>query len=106
LKSLTIQVRLTAWYFLSLAIIVVIFAGGSWFAMKASMYHSIDRDLRYRIVSVVPFIESHSLNTREQFTKVFAKSRTSNPTSFTNLTCCDRTACPSFLRGVLMGPYL
>lgn len=78
MKSLTIQVRLTAWYFLSLAIIVVIFAGGSWFAMKASMYHSIDRDLRYRIVSVVPFIESHSLNTREQFTKVFANSSDSS----------------------------
>jgi DhnA family fructose-bisphosphate aldolase class Ia len=59
---------------LSLAIIVALFAGGSWFAMKASMYHSIDRDLRYRIGVVVHFIESHSLNTREQFSKVFAGS--------------------------------
>jgi heavy metal sensor kinase len=74
LKSLTIQARLTAWYFLSLAIIVALLAGGSWFAMRASMYHSIDRDLRYRIGSVVPFVESHSLNTREQFAKVFAAS--------------------------------
>jgi heavy metal sensor kinase len=74
LKSLTIQARLTAWYFLSLAIIVALLAGGSWFAMRASMYHSIDRDLRYRIGSVVPFVASHSLNTREQFAKVFAAS--------------------------------
>jgi heavy metal sensor kinase len=74
LKSLTIQARLTAWYFLSLAIIVALLAGGSWFAMRASMYHSIDRDLRYRIGSVVPFVVSHSLNTREQFAKVFAAS--------------------------------
>ncbi len=78
MKSLTIQVRLTAWYFLSLAILVALFAGGSWFAMKASMYHSIDRDLRYRVESVVPYIESHSLNTHEQFSKVFAGSSDSS----------------------------
>ena len=78
MKSLSIQVRLTAWYLLSLAIIVALFAGGSWLALKASMYHSIDRDLRYRIATVIPFIESHSLNTREQFEKVFANSSDSS----------------------------
>lgn len=74
MKSLSIQVRLTAWFLLSLAMIVSLFAGGSWLALKASMYHSIDRDLRYRIETVIPFIESHSLNTREQFEKAFASS--------------------------------
>jgi signal transduction histidine kinase len=74
MTRLTIQARLTAWYFLSLAIIAALFAAGSWFAMRASMYHSVDRDLRYRIASVVPFIESHSLITREQFANVFASS--------------------------------
>jgi hypothetical protein len=78
LKSLTIQIRLTAWYFLSLAIIVALFACGSWFAMKASMYHSIDRDLRYRVETVVPYIVSHSLNTQEQFSKVFVGSSDSS----------------------------
>jgi heavy metal sensor kinase len=78
LKSLSIQVRLTAWYLLSLAIIVALFAGGSWLALKASMYHSVDRDLRYRITTVIPFIESHSLNTREQFEKAFANSADSS----------------------------
>jgi heavy metal sensor kinase len=78
LKSLSIQVRLTAWYLLSLAIIVALFAGGSWLALKASMYHSIDRDLRYRIATVIPFIESHSLNTRELFEKAFANSSDSS----------------------------
>jgi heavy metal sensor kinase len=78
LKSLTIQARLTAWYFLSLAIIVAIFAGGSWFAMKASMYHGIDRDLGYEVAAVVPFIQSHSLNSREQFLKAFANSADSS----------------------------
>jgi len=78
LKSLTIQLRLTAWYFLSLAIVVAILAGGSWFAMRASMFHAIDRDLGYRIASVVPFIQSHSLKNREQITKAFSNSSDSS----------------------------
>ena len=53
---------------------MALFAGGSWVALKASMYHSIDRDLRYRLAAVVPFIESHRLNTREQFARTFASS--------------------------------
>jgi heavy metal sensor kinase len=77
-KHLTIQARLTAWYFLSSAVIVALFAGGSWFAMKASMYHSIDRDLRYRTASVVPFIESRNLNTQEQFARTFTLSSDSS----------------------------
>jgi heavy metal sensor kinase len=74
LKRLTIQARLTAWYLLSMAVIVALFAGGSWVALRASMYHSIDRDLRYRLAAVVPYIEGHSLNTREQFARTFASS--------------------------------
>lgn len=74
MKTLTIQARLTAWYFLSLAVMVALFAGGSWLAMKASMYHAIDRDLGYRMGTVVPFMQIHSLNSREEFTKEFANS--------------------------------
>jgi heavy metal sensor kinase len=78
LKSLPIHVRLTAWYLLSLTVIIMLFAIGSWYAMKKSMYHSIDRDLGYRMRAVVPFIESHSLNTPEDFKKTFAKSSDSS----------------------------
>lgn len=78
MKRLTIQARLTAWYLLSLAVIVSLFACGNWFAMKVSVYHTIDHDLRYRIASVVPFIQSHSLNTPEQFAKVFSTSSDSS----------------------------
>ncbi len=74
MKSLTIQARLTAWYLLSLSIIVAMFASGSWFAMKSSMYHSIDRDLGFRIATVAPFIASNGLRTREQFEKEFTSS--------------------------------
>ena len=78
MKRLPIHVRLTAWYLLSLTIIIMLFAIGSWYAMKKSMYHSIDRDLGYRMRAVVPFIENHSLNTPEDFKKTFAKSSDSS----------------------------
>jgi heavy metal sensor kinase len=75
LKRLTIQARLTLWFFVCLVVIAALFVGGSWLAMKASMYHSIDRDLRYRVGMVVPFIQLETLNTQEKFRKEFA-----NPT--------------------------
>jgi heavy metal sensor kinase len=77
LKDLPIHVRLTAWYLLSLAVIVTLFAVGSWYAMRLTMYHSIDSDLGYRMDAVVPFIESHSLNTPANFRRTFANSRDS-----------------------------
>ena len=75
MKRLTIQARLTLWFFLSLAAIATLFVTGSWLAMRASMYHSIDRDLRYRIGMVVPFIQLETLNTRERFAAEFANPK-------------------------------
>jgi len=77
LKNLSIQARLTAWYFLSLVVIVGLFAGGSWFAMRASMYRAIDRDLGYRLRTIVPFIESRGLSTHQQFEREFIASEDS-----------------------------
>ena len=74
MKRLSIGIRLAAWYFLSVAAIVGLFAAGSWFALKASMYHSIDRDLGYRMAAVEPFIESHGFRVREQFARALANS--------------------------------
>lgn len=74
MKRQSIQVRLAAWYSLSVAAIIALFASGSWLALRASMYHSIDRDLEYRMSAVTPFIQNHGLNAGEQFTRVFASS--------------------------------
>lgn len=49
----SIRVRLTAWYFLSLVVLLGFVAAGSWFAMKASMYHAIDDGLAHRMPGVV-----------------------------------------------------
>src|SRR5215472_2299028 len=74
MKTLTIQARLTAWYFLSLAVILALFSGGSWIALRTSMYHSIDRDLAYRMRAVVLFVQSHWLGTREDLEREFTGS--------------------------------
>jgi len=42
------------------------------------MYHGLDRDLGYEVGTVVPFIQSHSLNSSDQFTRAFANNSESS----------------------------
>ena len=74
MRNFSIQTRLTAWYFLSLGFIVALFATGSWFALRASMYHAIDRELGYHIAAAVPFVQNSSLSTHKQFARAFTES--------------------------------
>ena len=60
LGRLSIRFRLTAWYSLSLAIVLGLLAVASYFAMRASMYRAVDVDLRYRVAGVEEFLESQS----------------------------------------------
>lgn len=55
MKSSSIRLRLTAWYFVSLALILALFAFGAWAAMKISMRAAVDRDLEQRIRDVREF---------------------------------------------------
>ena len=66
-----LRVRLTVWYFFSLALIVGLFAAFSWFAMKRSMYTSVDRDLRYRITAVESFVLAQPIVAPDQFASPF-----------------------------------
>jgi heavy metal sensor kinase len=52
----SIRFRLALWYFLSLTAVLAIVAVGSWFAMRASLYHAIDEVLRQRIPGVQEFL--------------------------------------------------
>ncbi len=74
MKSRTIQFRLMLWYFATSALILAAFGAGSWCAMRNSMYHSIDRSLRFRLTQVAPFVQQHSLHTREQFQRAFSNA--------------------------------
>lgn len=52
LSRLSIRIRLTAWYALSLAVLLGGLAIASYFVMRASIYRAVDVDLQYRIGSV------------------------------------------------------
>jgi len=48
----SIRFRLTAWYSLTLATVLGLLAVASFFAMRESMYRTVDVDLRYRLSGV------------------------------------------------------
>ena len=73
MKSLTIQMRIAAWYLATSVSILALFATGGWFAMRASMLHSTDRDLNYRLRQVIPFVQTHYVHTKQQFVGAFGK---------------------------------
>jgi heavy metal sensor kinase len=52
----SIRVRLTAWYLAMLALGLAVFGVGSWFAMRASAFHTIDEELEDRIGGVEKFM--------------------------------------------------
>ena len=52
----SIRVRLTAWYLAMLALGLGLFGIGSWFAMRASAFHTIDEELEDLIRGVEKFM--------------------------------------------------
>lgn len=57
MKFQSIRVRLTAWYLAMLAVGLAVFGAGSWFAMRASAFHTIDEELEDRIRGVEKFMQ-------------------------------------------------
>jgi heavy metal sensor kinase len=53
----SIGVRLTAWYLIMLALGLALFGIGSWFAIRASTFHTIDDELLDRIRGVTKFMQ-------------------------------------------------
>jgi heavy metal sensor kinase len=53
----SIRVRLAAWYLVMLALGLGLFGVGSWFAMRASVFHAIDHELQDRIHGVEKFMD-------------------------------------------------
>jgi len=52
----SIRFRLTAWYLAMLALGLAVFGIGSWYAMRASAFHTIDEELEDRIRGVEKFM--------------------------------------------------
>ncbi len=57
MKRRSIRFRLTVWYGAVLLAGLVLFGFGSWFAMRRSLYQSVDEELRGRIGGVKGFME-------------------------------------------------
>ncbi|MGC4054218.1 MAG: HAMP domain-containing protein [Paludibaculum sp.] len=57
MKFRSIGVRLTAWYLVMLAVGLAVFGVGSWFAMRASAFHTIDEELEDRVRGVEKFMQ-------------------------------------------------
>src|SRR5487761_569570 len=57
MKSLPIGARLTAWYFGILAVVLSLFGVSAYFAMRNSIYRTVDEELRSRIEGVRRLIE-------------------------------------------------
>ncbi len=57
MKFGSIRVRLTAWYLAMLALGLAMFGVGSWYAMRASAFHTIDDELEDRIRGVEKFMQ-------------------------------------------------
>ena len=75
-EHLSIRFRLTAWYSLSLAVVLALVAVASYFAMRASMYRAIDVDLRFRIAGVEEFLESRPGSNVHDLPKDIAENNT------------------------------
>jgi two-component system, OmpR family, heavy metal sensor histidine kinase CusS len=63
LKAHSIRLRLTAWYFLSLAAILALFALGCQFALRTSINHAVDEEIRAQMDAISKFLtgEAHTL---------------------------------------------
>src|SRR6266436_7984453 len=57
MKNRSIGFRLAAWYFLVFAYGLGAFGVGAWFAMRASLLHAIDDELRDRVRGVATFMD-------------------------------------------------
>jgi len=55
-KKRSIGFRLAAWYFLVFASGLAAFSVAAWFAMRASIYHAVDDELRDRVRGVASFM--------------------------------------------------
>ncbi len=76
LKGSSIRFRLTAWYALSLAVVLGLVAVASYFAMRASMYRAVDVDLRFRLAGLEEFLKAQTISDINQLPGEIGKRNT------------------------------
>ena len=76
LGQFSIRFRLTAWYSLSLALVLALLAVASYFAMRASMYRAVDVDLRYALSGTEEFLQSQRSSNPSELPQEIAQKST------------------------------
>lgn len=66
MKSLPIRMRLALWYLASFFVVLMLFGGGVFYAMRASIQEDFDRDLKMRLRGLGSFVETQFRSTRER----------------------------------------
>jgi heavy metal sensor kinase len=80
ITSLPIRWRLGLWYFATIAAILVLVGFGSWFAMRLSVEHALDRGLGYGIARLNQYISSAGTSDPEELRALLLPvSRVSEP---------------------------
>ena len=57
MKKWSVGFRLAAWHFLVFACGLGVFSVAAWFAMRSSLYHATDDELRDRVRGVASFMD-------------------------------------------------
>lgn len=70
LGRFSIRFRLTAWYAISLALLLGLLACTSFYVMRASIYRAVDTDLRYRLASVEDEFRESLTEEADSFDKI------------------------------------
>jgi uncharacterized protein YneF (UPF0154 family) len=55
--GLSIRLRLAAWYFITVSVLLGLFGMGAWVAMRHSVLEAVDKDLRLRVRDVRDFVD-------------------------------------------------
>lgn len=75
----SLRVRLSLWYFSVLALSLLLFGGGMWFAMSRSLYIAVDQSLRDRVQGVRRFIEQEGALSLEEMQAEFREHSVLGP---------------------------
>jgi signal transduction histidine kinase len=68
-RNLSIRLRLSGWYLVSVTLIYAIMTGVSWWAMRASLYGSIDNELDRRNVNLYNGLAADTVSTVPEMSK-------------------------------------
>src|SRR4051812_2544693 len=62
----SLRLRLAAWYFSTVVLIVALATGGYWLAVRSALNSALDQHLRYRVVGLGDYLEEGGPHGRQE----------------------------------------